>query len=204
MEALASDFIQDDCYPYNMFEHYVDQDLEPNIVVGIDFGTAGTAFAIQLRTDYENNKHEMYYDKYFSENGRKNSTSLLLRKDNSLSYFGVEAENKYRRLQNRDDWHFFRHFKMQMYRDRTQQDIDSKTQLTAEGGEKVPVVIVFAESLKCIKREVDEVLVEAYGSCLKQMKKWVITVPAIWSDGAKTMMRAAAEKVTCYVKYNVD
>ncbi|XP_045187900.1 heat shock 70 kDa protein 12A-like [Mercenaria mercenaria] len=202
MEAMASDFIQDNCYPHNMFDHYVDdQAFEPYIVVGIDFGTAGTAFAIQLRTDYENNKHEIYYDKYLSRNGRKNSTSLLIRKDNLMPYFGVEAEEKYRRLKDPDDWHFFRHFKMQIYRGRTQQDIDNETLLTAEGGEKVPAVTVFAASLICIKREVDEHLIDAYGSCLEKQKKWVITVPAIWSDGAKTLMRSAAEKAGIESKY---
>ncbi|XP_053389929.1 heat shock 70 kDa protein 12B-like isoform X2 [Mercenaria mercenaria] len=128
-ESLASDFVMDnDFYFHDMFGHCGDEPaLKPNIVVGIDFGTAGTAFAIQFRTNYENNMHEIFYDKYLSTHGRKNSTSLLLSKNSSESYFGVEAENKYRRLQNRDGWYFFRHFKMQMYRDRTQQaGIESK------------------------------------------------------------------------------
>ena len=31
----------------------------------------------------------------------------------------------------------------------------------------------------------------------KDVIKWVITVPAIWSDACKQFMREAAEKVTC-------
>ncbi|XP_053388482.1 heat shock 70 kDa protein 12B-like, partial [Mercenaria mercenaria] len=166
---------------------------EPRLVVAVDFGTSGTGFAFQLRNDYEANHHKMYYDSYLSRNNnRKNSTAVLISKDFSNSYFGVQAEDLYRRSKDPTKWYFFRHFKMQMYRDKNHQDICSGTKLKDVNGNLLPAETVFGESLKCLIAEVYEMLEKANINILEHFTKWVITVPAIWNDGAKAVMRNAA------------
>ena len=68
-------------------------------------------------------------------------------------------------------------------------------------GRTLPAIDVFSMSIKALK---DHLLaeLEKQGTGLKADEiKWVLTVPAIWSDSAKQFMRASAEKV-CPGIYN--
>lgn len=54
--------------------------------------------------------------------------------------------------------------------------------------------IVFTESIKYLKQSLlDEVKKQQTNIELKEIK-WILTVPAIWSDPAKAFMRTAAVK----------
>lgn len=62
-------------------------------------------------------------------------------------------------------------------------------------GRTLPAIDVFSASITALK---DHLLaeLEKQGTGLKADEiKWVLTVPAIWSDSAKQFMRASAEKV---------
>ena len=61
--------------------------------------------------------------------------------------------------------------------------------ITAANGKEFPAVDVFAMTLKFLKDT-------ALAWCKDYDKvKWMVTVPAIWSDAAKEMMRKASDEV---------
>ena len=63
-------------------------------------------------------------------------------------------------------------------------------------GDSLPVMEVFSTAIRALK---DHVLkhVERGGRHIRfEEIKWVLTVPAIWTDRAKRFMRMSAEKVS--------
>ena len=69
--------------------------------------------------------------------------------------------------------------------------------LTAANGVKVDALTVFSLSLKYMKDKAFEVIQDETGDRNYTTKdiQWVITVPAIWTPGAKQFMREAAYQV---------
>ena len=68
--------------------------------------------------------------------------------------------------------------------------------IEAANGKCLPVVDVFAMALKFIK---DKAVEQLHKNVIHHFSnvniKWIITVPAIWTDAAKDVMRKAAKKV---------
>ena len=69
--------------------------------------------------------------------------------------------------------------------------------LTAANGVKVDALTVFSLSLKYMKDKALEVIQDETGdrNYTANDIQWVITVPAIWTPGAKQFMREAADQV---------
>lgn len=62
-------------------------------------------------------------------------------------------------------------------------------------GKSVPAIDVFANSIKALVNHLMDAL-ESRGTGVKASDiKWVLTVPAIWTDNSKQFMRKSAEKV---------
>ena len=68
--------------------------------------------------------------------------------------------------------------------------------LEDEMNRSLPAIDVFSSSIKFLK---DDFLSNLQGTYLGNITKddihWVLTVPAIWTDGSKQFMREAAIKV---------
>lgn len=64
-------------------------------------------------------------------------------------------------------------------------------------GNPIPAVEVFSLSIQALQLHMKN-LIEAKNVTLDEKTKWVLTVPAIWSDTAKLFMRKAAEMVISY------
>lgn len=62
-------------------------------------------------------------------------------------------------------------------------------------GNSMPAVDVFSVSIRALKSHVMKRLRNQGSSITDNDIKWVLTVPAIWTDKAKLFMRKAAEKV---------
>ena len=69
--------------------------------------------------------------------------------------------------------------------------------IEAANGKKLPALDVFAKSLIYLKQEITGWLDKQIALPIRQIQ-WILTVPAIWSPGAKQMMREAAIQV-CFV-----
>ena len=69
--------------------------------------------------------------------------------------------------------------------------------LSAANGGKIDALTVFSLSLKYMKDKAFEVIQDETGDRNYTTKdiQWVITVPAIWTPGAKQLMREAAYQV---------
>lgn len=63
-------------------------------------------------------------------------------------------------------------------------------------------LVVFTESLKYLKQTLlDDARNQQTDIQMKDIK-WIITVPAIWSDPAKSFMRRAAVEVNSEIRLN--
>ena len=71
-----------------------------------------------------------------------------------------------------------------------------------ETGKQLPALIVFCESLKFLKQSLLEEAKKQQTDIGVYDIKWILTVPAIWSDPAKSFMRRAAIEVyEAFVEY---
>lgn len=67
-------------------------------------------------------------------------------------------------------------------------------------GKKMPAVDVFSAAIKYMKEHLLHKLSEKGDTETKKEEiRWVLTVPAIWNDTAKSFMRKAAIKVFVYL-----
>ena len=66
--------------------------------------------------------------------------------------------------------------------------------IKAANGETLPAREVIAISLREMKSMILESLKETIGYAVDKIL-WIVTVPAIWSPGAKQIMREAANEV---------
>eukprot|EP00475_Leptophrys_vorax_P032958 TRINITY_DN51461_c0_g1_i2.p1 TRINITY_DN51461_c0_g1~~TRINITY_DN51461_c0_g1_i2.p1 ORF type:complete len:511 (-),score=103.00 TRINITY_DN51461_c0_g1_i2:642-2174(-) len=186
---------------------------EPDFVVGVDLGTRGTGFS-WTRVVSSGSHSPVLVDMAWNgecDRRKKTSTSILF-KDDKPFLFGVDAENRWdnniaqaeesRQGDDSHEYFLFRVFKMQLC------DMDARGKYKASTGSDflcrsvcgkklMPIREVIAGSLKLVKelvirklqmtdsKENDEIICET-------SIKWVLTVPAIWSERGKTIMKDSA------------
>ena len=63
-------------------------------------------------------------------------------------------------------------------------------------GNKLPAFDIFKMSISYLKKEAEKLLMEKGYRVSPDDVRWIITVPAIWSDAAKQFMREASEQVS--------
>jgi hypothetical protein len=83
------------------------------------------------------------------------------------------------------------------------QKINRNLMLKDEMGRSLPAIDVFAMSIRFLKDDVLENCNKGRAGIkiVTQDVQWVLTVPAIWNDGAKQFMRESALKVrTCILR----
>lgn len=61
-------------------------------------------------------------------------------------------------------------------------------------GRELPLMRVISESLKYISEKALDKLQEQVGKIVKTKIRWVLTVPALWSEEHKHFMRKAAQQ----------
>ena len=70
--------------------------------------------------------------------------------------------------------------------------------LISENGNELPSLFVFSESIKWMRKHVLQFLERTNCHYLELTTKWVLTVPAIWTESAKQLMRRAAQEVSIW------
>nr|XP_022296996.1 heat shock 70 kDa protein 12A-like [Crassostrea virginica]XP_022296997.1 heat shock 70 kDa protein 12A-like [Crassostrea virginica] len=166
------------------------------LVAAIDFGTTYSGYAFSTRTDFQREPTKAYLKQWVDPASsmmyNKTSTCILFDESINFSKFGFEAEVKYLDLIMDDEhksWYFFRHFKMSLYDKQSRGDVWF---IEDETGKQLPALIVFCESLKFLKQSLLEEAKKQQTDIGVDDIKWILTVPAIWSDPAKAFMRRAA------------
>ena len=75
------------------------------------------------------------------------------------------------------------------------QDIDQDTELTEENGKKMPALDVFAAAINHLMSDLLLMCKKQHSQINPESIRWVITIPALWSDKAKFFMRQAGQQV---------
>ena len=73
--------------------------------------------------------------------------------------------------------------------------IDENISVEDETGKQLPALTVFSESIKYLKQSLLDEAINHLSEIVLDDIKWILTVPAIWSDPAKAFMRKAAIEV---------
>jgi molecular chaperone DnaK (HSP70) len=159
-----------------------------DVVVCIDFGSYGTSFAFGYTNDdtkqvhVENNWEDSDVP-YF-----KNPTQTLYKKDAQKAVaFGFTAEERYTMLEEEEarQYDMIRGFKLALYH-------SSATVVDPLSGREYQLIDLIAQYLAHINEVVLEKLKKVLTLSVDPSKiKYVITVPAIWSDSANNLMRKA-------------
>ncbi|VDI77972.1 Hypothetical predicted protein [Mytilus galloprovincialis] len=172
-------------------------------VVAFDIGTTYSAYAYAEK-DFKNNQIKITCNKQWNSGQynlttMKTPTSVLLDKDGELMEFGYKAENKYAELveEGARDFYLFRRFKLDLYKNTP----TSKMELADENGRKLLAKTVFAKAISGLMKEFEESIDTSGIHLIRDEVRWVITVPAIWSEAAKQFMRNCAYLFTSLLKY---
>ncbi|XP_060589195.1 heat shock 70 kDa protein 12A-like [Ruditapes philippinarum] len=187
------------------------------LVAAIDFGTTYSGWAFSFKHDFDKDPTKVSAKNWIGDQlvSAKAPTCVLIKPDGkTLHSFGYAAETKYANLAEEGThkrWYYFRRFKMMLYDKMTNsKKLAVRMQLGKELHGKgrffirhlavsiiksIHIKTVFSLAIKFLKQDLLE-------DCHKQLAdvlteddiKWVLTVPAIWNDGAKQFMREAAEQ----------
>ncbi|XP_062588856.1 heat shock 70 kDa protein 12B-like [Saccostrea cucullata] len=163
-------------------------------VVAIDFGTTYSGFSFSSREDYRSNplsQHsKQWYDSFSSFISYKTSTCVLFDPQGEFHSFGFDAEEHYYNLAEKGihrDWYYFRRFKMWLY----EQNDDER--LRDQNGKEMDAIKVFSQSILYLKNSFTKQTENTGLDWRPNDIRWVLTVPAIWTETKKSFMRRAAE-----------
>ncbi|XP_078325292.1 heat shock 70 kDa protein 12A-like [Crassostrea virginica] len=171
-----------------------------SLVCAIDFGTTFSGYSFSPKIEYEHDPLNISIPNWDAPSSvqisYKTPTTLLLDKDKKFMAFGYEAENNYAELaedEENEDYFYIRRFKMLLYDTLKKQRLTKDTMIPDITGKKeVKAIEVFKHAIKYFR---DEMLstIDKKGLGVKENNiRWVLTVPAIWSDSAKQFMTEAA------------
>ncbi|VDI20358.1 Hypothetical predicted protein, partial [Mytilus galloprovincialis] len=181
------------CYPPGIKEHDPDYEL----VAALDIGTSYSGYAFSMRSNFKTNPLKIHANQAWNAGGRqflslKTPTALLLNPDKQFKAFGYEAEREYSKLsiENKRSGHFlFRRFKMNLH---NKKKIGNDLIIEDITGKPMEALYVFTLSIEALAKHL-MALLEKQGTGIKPEEiRWVLTVPAIWTDSAKQFMRKAA------------
>lgn len=143
--------------------------IHVQVVVAIGFGTTYSGYAISMDADYKIDPLKITTQQWLSDEicTEKTPTSVLFDQDKNFASFGYDTQRLKRNMTLKDDQ-----------------------------GRPMRALDVFSASIRYMNGEVWEKLQNAIMKIKESDIHWVLTVPAIWEDGAKQFMRLAANKVT--------
>jgi hypothetical protein len=173
-----------------------DKDEKYAIVVSIDLGTAQTGYAFAYPQDPKNFHTHLL-------NGRpKEPTILLLNEKQECVTFGEDALVRYQNELDNGNTKMlmFRTFKMALFGDNITWN-KQLLKIKAENGQEVEAFLVITRCLEYLKNTIMKRLACASslhtgdaGKLPVSKIKWMLSIPAIWSNESKEFMRDAAFK----------
>ncbi|KAK3595739.1 hypothetical protein CHS0354_025365 [Potamilus streckersoni] len=171
---------------------------EFNLVIALDIGSRYSGYACQNVDTFRSNPSNVWINSQWGQPMEvcKTSTAVLISSDWVAHSFGNKAELMFYREydKNREnakqDWFFFKDFKMALY---TKNFRDSISEYIEDYfSRKKPIVEVMSKLIELLKND----CIQRYERIEKinlDRVRWIITVPAIWTEHAKNIMRRAAE-----------
>ncbi|XP_053400026.1 heat shock 70 kDa protein 12A-like [Mercenaria mercenaria] len=170
------------------------------VVAAIDFGSTFSGYAFSFSHDYEVEPTKVSVNTSWVAGSAglmslKTPTILLLDNNKKFVAFGDEAEEKYLDIAADEEHHkyyYFRRFKMLLYK--VSGKLTRDVMIPDDKGRQMAALLVFSISIRYLKDHLMDTLGRRMTGILPGDIRWVLTVPAIWSDGSKQFMREAAEK----------
>ncbi|XP_049340669.1 heat shock 70 kDa protein 12A-like [Astyanax mexicanus] len=160
---------------------------DSTIFIAVDFGTAFSGYCFKFA-----DSKQIRQPKWKSETP-KTPTCILFDENEKFLKFGYDAVVTYTRQTKRNEakkLYFFDNFKMKLYGKVLHRDL----MMSAKNGKKMRALKVFSESLRFMKDHALE-MIGRHTAGVKYSASdatWILTVPAIWSEAAKQLMREAA------------
>lgn len=168
--------------------------VEYTIVAAIDFGTTYSGYVFSLGVD----QTKFYFPQTWAAGhgelvSLKTPTSLLLNPDQTFNSFGYEAEDKFAELafdEKEAEFYHFRKFKMDLHF----KNLRKESSIYDVSGKPASAIKVFSLSIKYLKDHCLKVIKERGVLNNPKDVRFVLTVPAIWTDRSKQFMRVAANQ----------
>ena len=153
------------------------------VIVAIDFGTSGTTYAFA----FSDAKDDIICAKWNSP-GEKNKTEIILDKNYKTIKFGDDCQDYLGDLRSSEEkYYHFTDIKMKLY--------DNETTICASNNNKIilNIEIVISKILIIMKEEALNHIKLIKSSIEDSDILWKVTVPAIWNNKSKEIMKKAAE-----------
>ncbi|MFC8353823.1 Hsp70 family protein [Streptomyces cyaneofuscatus] len=163
------------------------------VAAAIDFGTHGTGYAWTLIDDERRQQKRQIHPRMHWPSQPapypKNLTALLLSSDGDLLAWGYEARRRYNARSASSDIRYVKSFKMSLApltRGTGEKPVELPAELIASD-EATGLITLYLQ--KIYKEAVDEIKRSGF---TEDEIRWCLTVPAIWGDYEKQLMRRAA------------
>ncbi|MFF7491999.1 Hsp70 family protein [Streptomyces rubiginosohelvolus] len=163
------------------------------VAAAIDFGTHGTGYAWALiDEDRKQQKRQIHPRMQWPAQPSpypKNLTALLLSSDGDLLAWGYEARRRYNARNVNSDIRYVKSFKMSLAPAAGESDA-TLIELPAEmipSGEAASLVTLYLK--KIYEEALSEIKLSGF---VEDEIRWCLTVPAMWGDYEKQLMRKAA------------
>ncbi|BES99519.1 heat- shock protein [Nesidiocoris tenuis] len=163
-----------------------------DIVVSIDLGTTYSGYAYAFARNPSDKQIHMMRQSEGGDRGLNNQkvpTVLLLTPEEKFHSFGFAARDFYHDLdpQEAKSWLYFDRFKMNLHNN---MEVNRDSQVMAANGRALPAMMVYAHTLGYLKSHVVRELTDQ--GFRPTAVRWVLTVPALWTQQAKQFVREAA------------
>jgi hypothetical protein len=173
------------------------RDRNYQIAIAIDFGTARSGYAYQFFA--EKDVTEPSFRNRWPDTNEfypKTLTEILFRPDGSVEAWGHSAKKRFTQLTvngEEEGYIFVDNFKTLLYEGKERDD--GGIYLIREG-RKFYVLYLISEFLRLVKEVALEDITEGLGGkdLLEEKEiRWCLTVPAVWKEDSKQIMRRAAQ-----------
>ena len=155
------------------------EDSQFTHVVAIDFGTGASGYGIASRLTDPNGKPRIeVFNPCDESDDQKTSTAILFSDEGEFLAFGTQALSRYAEmLDDEETGMLFQTYKLHLLKmDQDAVSVDNRT---------LSLMKVISHTLKYIADKALEKLTEQIGTIVKTKIRWVLTVPALWSEKHK-------------------
>ncbi|XP_053373723.1 uncharacterized protein LOC123531430 [Mercenaria mercenaria] len=159
------------------------------LVASIDIGNTYTRCAVSSKYDYHKDPTDITVLTHLCSTESTSNPTMVLKDDNKMfDSFGYDALDKY--MEHRQG-HLFKEIKLPLYRKLADKDINN-VQIKDELGKQIPAVEVFQAIINRVKDHLHAELERLRTPMMPEEIYWVITVPAVFTDRAVTLIETAA------------
>lgn len=167
------------------------------LAIAIDFGTARSGYSYQFFADKDAKDPSLCY-RWADTNEfyPKTPTEILFNPDGLVEAWGHSAKKRFNQLRERAEekgYIFIDNFKTLLYESSQR---DENGPYIIREAQKFSVIDLIAEFLKRVKEvALDDIKLGLGGEGLSDEKeiRWCLTVPAVWQEDSKKLMRRAAQ-----------